>query len=85
MTSADEGTRTAVASAADASPARASGFTVLGATALGAVAIGALAIGRLAIGRAVVRHLEAGQVHIRSLTVDELRLAGRPWQPSPTE
>jgi hypothetical protein len=66
---------------------RVSGFGAAGAiatalVALGAGAVGAMAIGRLAIGKAAVRQLQAGDVHIRSLSVDELRVAGRIVQPS---
>lgn len=54
------------------------------ACAVGALAVGAVAIGRLAVDRAVVRQLEAGDVRIRSLTVDRLEVAGRTWPDAPS-
>ncbi|WP_199257018.1 hypothetical protein [Tomitella fengzijianii] len=51
----------------------------LAACAVGALAVGAVAIGRIAVGKAVVRELEAGDVHIRSLTVERIEVAGETW------
>lgn len=57
----------------------------VGAAALGAFAVGALAIGRLAVAKAVIKELEAGRVHLRSLTVDELHVAGASWPPASSD
>ena len=50
------------------------GALALGALAIGALAIGALAIGRLAIGRLAIGRGSARDVHIRQLTVDDLKI-----------
>jgi hypothetical protein len=55
-------------------PAQACGALALGALAIGALAIGALAIGRLAIGRLAIGRGSARDVHIRQLTVDDLKI-----------
>ena len=55
------------------------GSLAIGAVAVGAIAVGAVAIGRLVVRKAVLRELEAGNVHIRTLAVDELEVGGRRW------
>ncbi len=55
-------------------PTRALGAGAVAALALGAVAIGALAIARLAIGRLVIGRGTARTVHVRHLTIDELKI-----------
>ena len=50
------------------------GALALGALAIGALAIGALAVGRLAIGRLAIGRGSARDIHIRQLTVDDLKI-----------
>jgi hypothetical protein len=41
--------------------------------------VGALTVGRIAIANAVIRKLNAGEVEIRTLRVQELEVGGRQW------
>jgi hypothetical protein len=71
----------AAVTAASARAFQAGVAAAVGAAAVGALAVGAVAIGRVVVGKAVLRQLEAGEVRIRSLSVDEFRIGGREFRP----
>jgi hypothetical protein len=59
--------------------ARLIGPTAMGPLSIAVCAVGAVAIGRVAIANAVIRKLNAGEVAINSLKVQELEINGRRW------